>query len=77
MNTKKDMIRAAELVQQLYADANSVSMGGVQLKLLEVQTIFVLRLIANVVEDTFVRFFIADNPRFDEKRFRDACKPCR
>jgi hypothetical protein len=38
------------------------------LKLLEV---------ANVVEDTFVRFFIADNPRFDEKRFRDACKPRR
>lgn len=68
MNTKKDMIRAAELVQQLYADANSVSMGSVQRKLLEV---------ANVVEDTFVRFFIADNPRFDEKRFRDACKPCR
>lgn len=66
MNTKKDMIRSAQLVKSLYADAHSESMGSVQRKLLEV---------ANVVEDTFVRFYIADNPRFDEKRFRDACKP--
>jgi len=30
---------------------------------------------AQSVEDAFVTFFRGDNPRFDEKRFREACKP--
>jgi hypothetical protein len=30
--------------------------------------------IASVMTNIFVKFFRNDNPRFDEKRFRQACK---
>lgn len=29
---------------------------------------------ADLLENTFVKFFLADNNRFDEWRFREACK---
>ena len=29
---------------------------------------------AFIIEGAFVRLFMSDNSRFDEKKFRDACK---
>lgn len=72
MNTKKDMIRASKIVQDLYLHAyeNGDTMGqdddGFDI-------IDCRKPIA--VEDAFVEFFQTDNPAFDERRFRLACKP--
>ena len=33
-----------------------------------------LRATAEAIEDAFVNLFNGDNPQFDERRFRDACK---
>ena len=62
MMTKKDYIRAAEIVRNVRvmayefdSDADDVDPSA-------------------FVEDAFVTFFTHDNPRFDETRFREACK---
>lgn len=52
--TKKDYIKAAELVRK-----DTKQNGDIFSKLME---------------ESFVKFFRNDNPRFDEKRFRQACK---
>ncbi len=52
--TKKDYIKAAEIVRQ-----DAKQNGDVFSKLME---------------ESFVKLFRQDNPRFDEKRFREACK---
>ena len=52
--TKKDYIKAAEIVRQ-----DSKKNGDVFSKLME---------------ESFVQLFRNDNARFDEKRFREACK---
>ena len=52
--TKKDYIKAAELVRQ-----DRKSLGEA---------------IGQLTMETFVKFFHNDNPRFDEDRFRQACK---
>lgn len=53
--TKKDYIKAAEIVRQ-----DSIKNGDIFSKLME---------------NSFVKLFREDNPRFDESRFRQACKP--
>ena len=72
MNTKKDMIRASKIVQDLYLHVyeNGTAVGR------DDKGFIVLRLSKPIaVEDAFVEFFQTDNPAFDEKRFRLACKP--
>ena len=56
--TKKDYIRAANLVKTRLANQKKNS------KLLDM----------SFLEDAFVELFQSDNPRFDERRFRQACK---
>lgn len=72
MNTKKDMIRAAKIVKDLYLaayrPANQVSADS------DGEPIYDCRK-PLAVENAFVLFFQTDNPAFDEKRFRAACKP--
>jgi hypothetical protein len=72
MNTKKDMIRASKIVQDLYLTAyqprNQVSADS------DGEAVYdCSKPIA--VENAFVQFFQTDNPAFDEKRFRLACMP--
>ncbi len=52
--TKKDYVKAAEIVKQ-----DSAQHGDIFSKLME---------------ESFVKLFKQDNPRFDEKRFREACR---
>jgi len=56
--TKKDYIRAANLVKTRLTNQKKNS------KLLDM----------SFLEDAFVELFQSDNPRFDERRFRQACK---
>lgn len=66
--TKKDYIRAAKIVHDMRVDAKSTSrVIGAKQRLYEEN-------VSTEVEDSFVRLFRDDNPRFDENRFRQACK---
>lgn len=58
MMSKKEYIRAAEIVRLNRPN-------GTTKALIETR---------NLLEDSFVEFFRGDNPRFDEDRFREACK---
>jgi len=71
MNTKKDMIRAAQIVKDAYLTAYARKHIGTDTN---GDLIFDVREPV-AIEKAFVRFFETDNPNFDEKRFRDACKP--
>lgn len=64
--TKKDYERAARIVQDtLRTDAriDRLAKGPGD------------ALVAEVLQDVFVKLFRGDNPRFDEFRFRRACEP--
>lgn len=67
--TKKDYIRAAQLLQKKHKEvidaSNFLEAAGMDSR---------LEAVVDKVVDIFVEFFQADNPRFDEARFRDACK---
>jgi hypothetical protein len=66
--TKKDYIKAAKMVSELRANAQLTSrVIGAKQRLYEEN-------VSTEVEDVFVNFFRNDNPRFDENRFRQACK---
>jgi hypothetical protein len=66
--TKKDYIKAAKIVSEMRVSANSTSRTiGPNQRLYEEN-------VSVELEDVFIRFFRDDNPRFDEKRFRQACK---
>ena len=66
--TKKDYIKAAKMVSEMRVSANSTSRAiGPNQRLYEEN-------VSVELEDVFVKFFRNDNPRFDEKRFRQACK---
>lgn len=58
MNTKKDYERAAKIVREF------------RLHNLEYAA---TDRCADLIQESFVRFFQDENPRFDEKRFRAAC----
>lgn len=59
--TKKDYEAAARIVARHYILAKKQDSA---LELLAVAT----------AENSMVEFFLQDNPRFDEARFREACK---
>jgi hypothetical protein len=66
--TKKDYIKAAKMVSELRENAQLTSrVIGAKQRLYEEN-------VSTEVEDIFVNFFRNDNPRFDENRFRQACK---
>jgi len=66
--TKKDYIKAAKMVKQMRMDAHSTSRSiGPKQRLYEEN-------VSVEMEDSFVKLFQDNNPRFDEKRFRQACK---
>ena len=66
--TKKDYIKAAKMVSELRMNAQATSrIIGAKQRLYEEN-------VSTVVEDVFANFFRNDNPRFDEDRFRKACK---
>jgi hypothetical protein len=66
--TKKDYIKAAKMVSERRRDAQSTSRAiGPKQRLYEEN-------VSTEMEDDFVRLFSNDNPRFDENRFRQACK---
>lgn len=60
MNTRKDYIRASVIVRLVRAEHAAYPTSPAYT--------------ANVVRDAFVKFFEADNPRFDAARFRAACE---
>ena len=66
--TKKDYIKAAKLVSEMRTDARSPHRTIAAKQRLYEENVSV------EVEDVFVKFFYNDNPRFDENRFREACK---
>lgn len=66
--TKKDYIKAAKMVKGMRVDARSSSRTiGPKQRLYEEN-------VSVEMEDSFVKLFRDDNPRFDETRFRQACK---
>lgn len=66
--TKKDYIKAAKMVKEMRVEARATSrVIGAKQRLYEEN-------VSTEVEDAFAKFFRNDNPRFDEKRFRQACK---
>jgi len=66
--TKKDYIKAAKMVKEMRAEAQATSRTiGAKQRLYEEN-------VSSEMEDVFAKFFRNDNPRFDEKRFREACK---
>jgi hypothetical protein len=56
--SKKDYIRAAEIVQCYLSNVATKHEQNA----------------APYMKDAFVEFFRGDNPRFDEQRFRAACE---
>lgn len=65
--TKKDYIRAAEIIRKEHPEPDgSVVLPGAVLRAMKRQK--------DEVVDCFVVFFKTDNPRFDEERFREACR---
>lgn len=69
--SKKDYIAAAKIVAENYNATDLVQpINGLN----AAQKRMVLGLISRSMEDAFVQFFRADNGRFDESRFREACK---
>ena len=58
MSTRKDYIRAASIVREYTRDYGP----GIEK---EIAT--------RIASQVFVEFFCGDNPRFDEKRFLEAC----
>lgn len=56
--TRKDYVKAADIVSGLHKVATNTAEFAY----------------ANGAEDGFVFLFKSDNPRFDETRFREACK---
>ncbi len=73
MMTRKDYQRAAEIVNEQW-NATGILYDVNNGKLTPEQVRAVLKLVATDMENAFVRFFQGDNPRFDEKRFREACR---
>jgi hypothetical protein len=66
--TKKDYIKAAKMVKEMRVSAHSTSRSiGPKQRLYEEN-------VSVEMEDSFVKLFRDDNPRFDENRFRQACK---
>ncbi len=69
--SKKDYIAAAKIVAENYNATDLVQpINGLN----AAQKRMVLGLISRSMEDAFVQFFRGDNGRFDESRFREACK---
>jgi hypothetical protein len=69
--TKKHFIAASKIVAENYNATDLVQpINGLTIA----QKRMVLGLISRSMEDAFVEFFRADNSRFDESRFREACK---
>lgn len=73
MMTRKDYTRAAALVNEHW-HAMALTRNIKNGKLSEAQSREVMKLVALQLEDTFIQFFEGDNPRFDETRFREACR---
>ena len=73
--TKKDYIAAARLVQAKNEQALSHAVArSMTVRVARGTSYRYLKRVADELEDSFVQFFAADNVRFDEKRFRTACK---
>lgn len=66
--TKKDYIKAAKIVHNMRVGAHTRD------RVISDSQRFHEESVALEMEDTFVMFFRDDNPRFDEKRFRQACQ---
>lgn len=66
--TKKDYIKAAQIVSEMCKDARSTSrvIGPKQRLYEENVSVF--------VAEAFVKLFKGDNPRFSEDRFLEACQ---
>lgn len=67
MTSKKDYIRASKIVREYYNNAPTIGRDGAGEDI-------ILSDSAQAVENAFVLFFVGDNPQFDTKKFRLACK---
>lgn len=68
--TRKDYIKAAKLVhdKRVHARDTTFPVFGGKQRLYEEN-------VATELEEAFIEFFREDNPRFDEKKFSEACQP--
>ena len=60
--TKKDYEKAAAIVREHWENAEAPELGGTG------------HYIARAVEQSFISLFKNDNPRYDVRRFQDACR---
>lgn len=67
MTSKKDYIRASKIVREYYELAPTIGKDIDGEDIIDVSR-------AQVAENAFVWFFEGDNPQFDAKKFRLACK---
>lgn len=65
--TRKDYVRAAEIVRSLRKVARRVGNDNSGASIYDMRQ-------AQAVEDAFVSLFRGDNPAFSEDRFRSACE---